>query len=216
LLEERMHVTTHLLEAVDRGEAAGELLDEIEREHLSALCGVCSQALLAHETRLRRPGSIGREEPRDPVERLRGRMSLREVELRVHEENARSWVRDLVKLDPRVRRAKVAKAYVRFKGPLFCMLVLEEARRRIPGEPAEAFSLADAALASNEKTAVYLPDSEVQAPALAVRGNARRALGRLVEAEVDLEEARRPPTTFTWRPPSTGSCATVRGRRGCS
>jgi tetratricopeptide (TPR) repeat protein len=36
---------------------------------------------------------------------------------------------------------------------------------------------------------MYRPDPEIHAPALGVRGNAKRALGRLVDAEVDLEEA---------------------------
>lgn len=186
-----MHVPPHLLDAVARGERSREHLDELVREHLAAVCPVCAEALAAHEARLRRPGAWSRQEPGDPVARLRSRLGLREVELRAHEVRAHAWVRDVVKLPPERRRDKVANAYVRFKGPLFCLLLLEEARRRIPAEPEEALSLADAVLASNRKTSVYLPDAEIEAPALAVRGNARRALGRLLDAEADLEEARR-------------------------
>lgn len=144
-----MHVSPTLLGAVARGEEPRELLDELLQEHLAAVCGVCAEAIRMHEARLRRPGSMNRQEPRDPVERMRVRLGLREVELRVHEEKARDWVRDVLKLDPHVRRDKVRNAYVRFQGPLFCLLLLEEARARIPGDPAEALSLADAVLASN-------------------------------------------------------------------
>lgn len=187
-----MHVPPNLLDAVARGEQPRELLDELVTEHLSALCSVCAEAVRMHESRLRRPGSMSWEEPSDPVARLRARLGLPELELRAREEEARAWVRAAVKLDPEVRRDKVANAYVRFQGPLFCVLLLEEARRRIPGDPAEALSLADAVLAANSKKDVsYRPDPEIHAPALAVRGNAKRALGRLVDAEADLLEAQR-------------------------
>ncbi|HSL83137.1 MAG TPA: hypothetical protein VLF66_10185 [Thermoanaerobaculia bacterium] len=77
------------------------------------------------------------------------------------------------------------------QGPLFGTLLLDEARRRIPAEPAEALDLADAAFVSSSRVTRRIPaDPAVQAAALAVRGNAKRALGRLGEAEADLEEAR--------------------------
>lgn len=186
-----MHVPPHLLDAVARGEEPRELLEELVMEHLAALCPLCADRLAKHEAGLRRPGSLSRDEPRDPVARLKARLGLREVELRAHEEKARAWVRDVLKLAPEERRDKVFNAYVRFKGPIFCLLLLEEARERIPGDPAEALSLAGAVLASNRKNALYQPDPEVEAPALAVRGNASRALGRLQDAESDLEDARR-------------------------
>jgi hypothetical protein len=115
------------------------------------------------------------------------------VELHGREKEARQWVKRILRLRPAVRRDKVSGAYSRYKGPLFCVMLLEEARSRIPGDPAEALSLADAVLASNERTADYnyRPAPEFQAPALAVRGNAKRALGRLLDAEADLEEAQR-------------------------
>jgi len=189
-----MHPSPHLFDAVARGEGSRDFLDEVLKEHLAALCPVCAETLAAHEARLGRAGGPGvpRGEPsRDRLDPLRRRLGLRELELRAREREAPGWVRRAVKLPPDVRRDKVANAYVRYKGPLFCLLLLEEARRRIPGDPAEAQSLADAALASNHKSALYQPDPEVEAPALAVRGNARRALGRLLAAEGDLAEARR-------------------------
>jgi tetratricopeptide (TPR) repeat protein len=192
-----MHPPPYLFDAVARGEVSRELLDEIEREHLAALCPLCEETIAGHEARRGRPGAPAlpgapsRQPTRDRLDPLRRRLGLRELELRAREREARGWVRRAVKLHPDVRRDKVANAYVRYKGPLFCLLLLEEARRRIPGDPAEAQSLADAVLASNHKTAVYQPDPEVETPALAVRGNARRALGRLLAAESDLAKALR-------------------------
>jgi len=189
-----MHPSPDLYEAVARGEVSRELVDEISRDHLAAHCPVCAATIADHRARLPRPGAApfpSWEPPRDRLDPLRRRLGLSEEKLRARERKARSWVRRLVKVPAEMRRDKVTAAKVRYEGPLFCLLLLEEARRRIPGEPAEAESLADAALAANQKTAVYQRDPEVQAPALAVRGNARRALGRLVVAANDLAEAER-------------------------
>ena len=186
-----MHVTRTLLDAVARGELPRQFLDEIEAEHRTALCPVCEVEILAHEAALGRPGAWSGAGGRDQVERLRRRLGLTEVELRAHEEKARRWVRKIVRLAPGKRRGRVRGAYTQYRGPLFGLLLLEEARRRIPAEPAEALSLAEAVLVSCERGALYRPDPESQAPALAVRGNAQRALGRLREAEEDLAEARR-------------------------
>jgi len=141
--------------------------------------------------RLGQPGAPSAEPPRDRLDPLRARLRQADLNVRTLERDARAWVRRLVKLPPDVRRDRVSGAYVRFRGPLFCQLLLEEARRRIPGDPAESESLADAALAANHKTTDYQPGPEVEAAALAVRGNARRALGRLVAAANDLAEAKR-------------------------
>jgi len=184
-----MHPSPDLYDAVARGEVSRELLDEISRDHLAARCPLCTATLADHRARQARPGAPSWEPPRDRLDPLRDRLGLAEEKLHALERKARGWVRRLVKIPAEVRREKVNNANVRYKGKLFCLLLLEEARRHIPGDPAEAESLADAALAANHKTAVYQPDPEVQAAALAVRGNARRALGRLLAAAPDLAKA---------------------------
>ena len=186
-----MHVHRSLLAAVARGELPRQILDEIQSEHLTTVCPVCEAEIHAHQSGRWRLGGWSASEVRDPVERLRRRLGLTEVELRVHEERARRWVRKIVRLAPGKRRGVVRGAYSRYRGSLFGLLLLEEARRRIPAEPAECLSLAEAVLVSCEHGALYRPDPEVQAPALAVRGNAKRALGRLREADQDLADARR-------------------------
>lgn len=180
-----MHLHRILLEAVARGELSQERLWEIVKEHLIAICPDCGEALAAHET------GLGWTEPADPVERLGRRLGLGERQLREEVRVARAWVRELLRLDPGERRGKVWGATKRFRGSLFGTLLLEEARRAIPENPEESLSLAEVALVSCERTRPHDPDPAIQAAALAVQGNAKRALGRLGEAEEDLERARR-------------------------
>lgn len=199
-----MHIPYRLVVAVQRGDVPEEFLEELQREHLAAVCPVCAQGVLEGEARSRRPGSSRYVELRDPLERLRRRLDMREMDFYKRVVTARAWVRDLVKMDPSIRRRKVEKAYVRFQGPIFCLVLLEEARSRIPGAPAEALSLSDAVVASNRRAAGdFPPDPEIEAPALAVRGNAKRALGRIRAAEVDLEAARELLDSPALRDPAT-------------
>ncbi len=186
-----MHPPLYLYEAVARGKVPREFLEEIEREHLKACCSACAHTIAQDDVRRSRPGTPSWEPPRDRLDPLRDALRERDLNVRTIERKARSWVRRALKLPREVRRDKVAAAYTRYQGPIFCQLLLAEARRRIPGEPAEAESLADAALAANRETAMYQSNTEVEAAGLAIRGNARRALGRLVLAANDLAAARR-------------------------
>ena len=193
-----MHPPPYLYDAVARGEVPREFLEEIEREHLAARCSACAETIEDHkvpeEKQAPAPSDPFAESaprgdaPRDRLDLARDRLKV--GERRAAERKARAWVRQAVKLPPAERQGTVSGAYVRFQGTLFCLLLLEEARRRIPGDPAEAESLADTVLAANENTEADRPDAEVEAPALAVRGNARRALGRLLDAADDLAAAK--------------------------
>lgn len=183
-----MHVTEILLDAVDRGEIPRELEWAIVREHLAAICPVCAEALAAHGFglgRTRRP-----QGPVDPVGYQGRRLGLGERELQAKGRTAGRWVREIVRLEPGQRLGRIRGAYSRFQGAIFGALLLKEARRAVPENPEESLSLAEAALVSCRETNPEEPDPEVLAPALAVRGNAKRALGRLREAEEDLDEAR--------------------------
>jgi len=186
-----MHITEILLDAADRGDLHREALVDLLKEHLAALCPVCAASLAAHRAGLRTPGGASLNAERDPLARLGSRLSLGERALRAELRVARAWVREIVRLDPGKRSGRIHGAYSRFRGPLFGSLLLEEARRAIPADPAESLSLAQAALVSCRRTNPDQPDPEIEAAALAVRGNARRALGRLKEAEADLDRAGR-------------------------
>jgi len=186
-----MHSFQILLDAADRGDLPQEVLLDLLKEHLAALCPVCAASLAAHRAGLGAPGGGSLRRDLDPLARLGRRLGLGERELKAKARKARAWVREIVRLDPGERLGRIRGAYSRFQGPLFGTLLLEEARQAIPEDPAESLSLAEAALVSCRKTNPDQPDPEIEAPALAVRGNARRALGRLKEAESDLDRARR-------------------------
>ncbi len=187
-----MHLSPKLIAAVLRGDLPRELLDELAHEHLAALCPVCARGLevLAAGPEAAEAGAA--EPTADPLEAVRRRLGLSERQLRHEETTAREWLKRFLGKVPATSRCGVIRgAYKRYRGPIFGSLLLEEARRAIPGDPAESLSLAEAALVSCEVTYPTDPDPQIRVPALAVRGNARRALGRLVEADEDLQEAKR-------------------------
>lgn len=185
-----MHLSPTLVAAVLRGDLPRELLDEAAREHLAALCPVCARGLAVLAAGPDAAGPRLPEPTADPLEAVRRRLGLSPRQMRDEEATARAWLkRFLTKVPAEGRRGVIVGAYKRYRGPVFGTLLLEEARKAIPGDPAESLSLAEAALVSCRETHPSDPDPEIRIPALALRGNAKRALGRLVEAEVDLEEA---------------------------
>jgi hypothetical protein len=184
-----MHLTQILLEALAQGKVSAEFVLEVLSEHSVATCSTCWESYRA----FRAAGGLAPvAAPLDPPD-LSGRAGgatggggrARKDELRA----ARRQVREIVRLAPKRRLSKIRGASSRYQGPLFGTLLLEEARGRIPAAPAEALALAEAALVSSQNTRRYPTDPAVQCAALAVAGNARRALGRLREGEADLHRA---------------------------
>jgi tetratricopeptide (TPR) repeat protein len=189
-----MHISRTLVELVLRGELPRRFLDEIGQEHLDTLCSVCSDGLEALARGSEEAPGPRPELSADPLEpvRRRLRLTLSRLQVEVDEAEAREWLKRFFRKVPADERHETVRgAYKRYRGSLFGTLLLEEARRAIPEDPAESLSLADSALISCLETRPKDPDPLVRVPALAVRGNAKRALGRLREAEEDLKEARR-------------------------
>ncbi len=187
-----MHLSRSLIAAVLRGELPEELVEEIARDHLRRVCPCCAEGL---ELLAKGSGALSRTQDlpatADPVEAVRRKAGWTPAQLGDEERKARAWLKRFLRKVPSTkRRGAIRGGRHRYQGALFATLLLEEARRAIPGDPEESLSLADAALASCEKTHPSDPDPMVRVPALAIRGNARRALGRLLEAERDLETAR--------------------------
>lgn len=157
-----MHVTEILLDALERGKVSPELVIEILTEHVPTTCAACSEGIAAHQAGIGRGRGGSAAEARDPVARLARRLAWGERQLREEVKIARRQVREIVRLDPARRCAKIRGANSRYQGPLFGALLLEEARRNIPAEPAEALALAEAALVSSSKrTRRHQPDPEV-------------------------------------------------------
>ena len=188
-----MHLTEILLDALAQGKVSPEFVVDILTEHAARTCEACTAAQQAHEDREPKAGRHGGSsaETRDPLARLRRRMGWDQGQLEKQLKAARRDLRDLLKLPPERRCGTIQGAYSRFHGPLFGRLLLDEARRKIPPEPAASLALAEAALLSAKETRRSPSEPEVHAAALAVRGNAKRALGRIVDGETDLEEAER-------------------------
>jgi tetratricopeptide (TPR) repeat protein len=184
-----MHVTEILLDALERGKVSPEFVLEILTEHVPTTCEACKKGIGAHQARVGRARAGSAAAARDRVARIGGRLGWDERDLRKKVKAARRQVREIVRLDPKRRGGTIRGASSRYQGPLFGALLLDEARRKIPAEPAAALALAEAALVSSRVTRRYPADPAIQAAALAVGGNAKRALGRLPEAEADLEEA---------------------------
>jgi tetratricopeptide (TPR) repeat protein len=184
-----MHLTQILLEALAQGKVSAEFVLEVLSEHSVATCSTCSESYAAFRAAAGLTPVAAPLAPPDPAGRADGATGAdrraRKDELRA----ARRQVREIVRLAPKRRLSKIRGASSRYQGPLFGTLLLEEARRRIPAEPAEALALAEAALVSSENTRRCPKDPASQCAALAVAGNARRALGRLREGEADLHRA---------------------------
>ncbi len=187
-----MHLSPTLVAAVLRGDLPRELLEEVAHDHLKTLCATCAEGL-----KLLAAGAekLGGDAPRpitDPLEAVRLRLRLSHPQMQDDLATARGWLkRFLAKVPADGRRGAIVGAYKRYRGLIFGTLLLEEARRAIPADPAESLSLAEAALVSCQVTHPSEPDPQVRVPALALRGNAQRALGRLREAEKDLLSARK-------------------------
>ncbi|MFP3940769.1 MAG: hypothetical protein ACLF0P_10720 [Thermoanaerobaculia bacterium] len=185
-----MHVSAFLYAAAERGELPWKVLFEIERRHLAARCPDCRPGVEAFLEGRASEAARDSAPSLDPLEGVRRRRGLTRRQLQHEAKVARKWLRTLVQKVPQGKRsAKVNGAYKHYRGSVFGVLLLEEARKAIRQDAAESLSLAEATLASCRVTHPDDPDPHVWIPALAVRGNALRALGRLRQAEETLEEA---------------------------
>ncbi len=185
------HLSRSLIAAVLRGDLPRELVDDLALDHLRLVCRCCAEGL-----ELLAKGPVALSPTKDlpptsnPVEAVRRKAGLTPPQLEDEREKARRWLKVYLETVPAEKpRGAITGGRHRYQGPVFGTLLLEEARKAIPGDPERSLSLAEAALASCEKTHPSDPDPIVRVPALAIRGNARRALGKLVEAEEDLAEA---------------------------
>lgn len=187
-----MHASAFLYAAAERGTLPWEVLHELEREHLAAKCEHCKGAVEAFQ-KGHAAGAGGVVKPaRDALESVRRRRGLTRGQLEDKVKEARRWFRFLQRKVPEGEWfTKVKGAYKWYGGPVFGTFILEEARACFPEDAGRALLLADVALASCRKDRSREPDPQVLIPALAVRGNGLRALGRLAEAEASLDEATR-------------------------
>ncbi len=178
-----IHLTRELLLAVSRGERPSRLLLQLGLDHLLGLCPYCLEEFQSFERLQRRHGDHGTS--------LRSFSALLERNAgttRREEERAAKDFRELLSLSPEERLRKANRARGRFRGRALAQLLIEESRKRVTIDPAEAFSWADLA-----RFVVQLsPSGDIGLLTLAAAhmANARRAGGDLRKAEEHFAYAR--------------------------
>lgn len=184
------HLTPELLHAIDRAEIPLRLAIELGREHLKAICPTCRDAMDVYAAQA---ASRGAERPEDygrTIETVQQRLESEERSARAEERQARRWLREILRLPRGKRKGRIRGAYKYFQGRRFGELLLDAARDALPEDPAESLSLAEGAETSARKTNPDYPDPNLLVPALALQGNAHRALGADRKAEELLVKAR--------------------------
>ena len=136
-----IHISRELYQAVERGELPREFLEEVQAEHLLARCPHCRAEAEAY--------AFGRTAGASAWSRFLQVLSLLVPHWMVPaEREARGAQRDfeeLLALSQEERGVRLARARSRFRSPGLVRLLLAESRRRLPGEPAEAFLFAELA-----------------------------------------------------------------------
>lgn len=136
-----IHISRELYHAVERGKLPRSFLEEAQAEHLLARCPHCRAEAEAY--------AVGRKA--DPFGWSRFLQSLSlliprwltpaELALR----GARRDFEEILSLPLEARAGRLARARSRFRSPELVRLLLDESRRRLPGQPAEAFHFAELA-----------------------------------------------------------------------
>jgi tetratricopeptide (TPR) repeat protein len=136
-----IHISRELYEAVERGDLPRDFLEEIQSEHLLARCPHCRAEAEAYAfrrnsgpstwSRLLQTLSILVPRWLDPAERA--------------QQGAQRDFEEILSLPLEARKKKLAMARSRFRSPDLVRLLLEESRRRLPGQPSEALHFAELA-----------------------------------------------------------------------
>lgn len=193
--EVSVHVTHQILLAVLDGTIPQQVLQEIVKEHLMALCPVCRQEIETFDWRQHRrevgdPSAYGVQFDR-VVESVRGHA----VQIQKERREAGRWLAELRKLPAGRRRGRVAGAYKRFRGQVFAELLVDEAVRSLPADPEAVHAWADLARLVLDRTPAAALDPTTSPPVLvratAHRGNALRLLERPREAAEEFRVARK-------------------------
>jgi len=78
-----MHINLKLLEAVASGEFPARVLTEIARDHISAICPVCREALEAYEAGLLMKDGAGQEAYEKHFEAVKRKLGFSSRELKL-------------------------------------------------------------------------------------------------------------------------------------
>jgi tetratricopeptide (TPR) repeat protein len=174
-----IHISRELYQAVDRGELPRDFLEEIQAEHLRARCPHCRAEADAY--------TFGRRAEPSAWSRFLQTLSLLIPRWMVPAERdlrgARRDFEALLSLPPEDREGRLAKARSRFRSPDLVQLLLDESRRRLPGQPAEALHFAELAWKVANRNPGMPEFYELYVLATATMANACRAQDQNSRAE---------------------------------
>ncbi len=174
------HLTRELLRAVARGEIAPRVLSEIERSHLMSLCDHCREEIEAFRKEQEGDASAGYNRAFEVLPALLGD-EIRRMER--EREQATRDLRELLRLSHEEREDRVRRARGRFRSSFLVRAVIEESRRHLPGDAAEALHLADLARTIVQRNPAMPGAFDLLALATAEKGNACRVLDDVARAE---------------------------------
>ncbi len=174
-----IHISRELYQAVERGELPRDFLEEAQAEHLLARCPHCRAEAEAYAFGRTAGPSAWSRFLRSLALLLPQWMAPAERELR----GARRDFEELLTLSPEERGDRLARARSRFRSPSLVRLLLDESRRRLPGQPAEALHFAELARNVANRNPGMPEFYELYALATAAMANACRAQDENSRAE---------------------------------
>jgi tetratricopeptide (TPR) repeat protein len=174
------HLTRELLRAVIQGKIPPRVLTEVGMSHLMSLCGHCREEIEAF--RKERTGDTSADYSRTfevlPAVLGDGLRRLEQERVQVARD-----LRELLALPREDREGRIRRARGRFRSPLLVRSLLDESRRRLPGEAAEALHLADLARMVVQRNPSMPGAFDLLALATAEKANACRVLDDVTQAE---------------------------------
>lgn len=180
-----IHITRELLSAVARGELPPRMLVETGLQHLTSLCPHCREEYLAWQ----REQTGARDEIRS-FETLPALLERHTEELSRRHEAAEREFRELLRLSHAVRLARIRRATSRFRGAVLAGMLLDESKKIMAADPAQAYDLAETADTVLIRSPAASQVADQQARAAAYMANALRARGDLRGARERFKLAR--------------------------
>jgi tetratricopeptide (TPR) repeat protein len=174
-----IHISRELYEAVEKGELPREFLDALQAEHLRARCPHCRTEADAYAFRKRAEPSAWSHFLQVLSLLIPRWMVPAERDLR----GAQGDFEELLTLPPEDRASRLARARSRFRSPGLVRLLLDESRRRLPGQPAEALHFAELAWKVANRNPGMPEFYELYVLATATMANACRAQDQNSRAE---------------------------------
>jgi tetratricopeptide (TPR) repeat protein len=136
-----IHISRELYQAAERGELPSEFLEKLQAEHLRARCPHCQAEADAYAFRKRaEPSAWSRF-----LQVLSLLIPRWVVPAERDQRGAQGDFEEILALPPEDRAIRLARARSRFRSPGLVRLLLDESRRRLPGQPAEALHFAELA-----------------------------------------------------------------------